>query len=192
MFSRCSFHRREMKKVSSVCVFSSSSWSLPAASAGDPWGWKGADQCWRSSGWRSGWSEGRRPDPCWYQGGFRSWLQGMHTYTLHTHSMSCSLSYAISCFAFPVSYQVDNSSLTGESEPQSRSPDCTHDNPLETRNIAFFSTNCVEGMVTMALVCHAIVNFYSCGLIQILVCWLKSNALIVTENIFLVRQALIL
>lgn len=40
---------------------------------------------------------------------------------------------------------MDNSSLTGESEPQTRSPDCTHDNPLETRNIAFFSTNCVEG-----------------------------------------------
>ncbi|XP_064425418.1 sodium/potassium-transporting ATPase subunit alpha-3b isoform X2 [Latimeria chalumnae] len=41
--------------------------------------------------------------------------------------------------------KVDNSSLTGESEPQTRSPDCTHENPLETRNIAFFSTNCVEG-----------------------------------------------
>ncbi|KAG5271520.1 hypothetical protein AALO_G00180940 [Alosa alosa] len=41
--------------------------------------------------------------------------------------------------------KVDNSSLTGESEPQSRSPDFTHDNPLETKNIVFFSTNCVEG-----------------------------------------------
>ncbi|XP_019910600.1 sodium/potassium-transporting ATPase subunit alpha-1 [Esox lucius] len=41
--------------------------------------------------------------------------------------------------------KVDNSSLTGESEPQHRSPDFTHENPLETRNIAFFSTNCVEG-----------------------------------------------
>ncbi|KAK6311125.1 hypothetical protein J4Q44_G00191800 [Coregonus suidteri] len=41
--------------------------------------------------------------------------------------------------------KVDNSSLTGESEPQTRSPEFTHDNPLETRNIAFFSTNCVEG-----------------------------------------------
>ncbi|XP_053223901.1 sodium/potassium-transporting ATPase subunit alpha-2-like [Podarcis raffonei] len=41
--------------------------------------------------------------------------------------------------------KVDNSSLTGESEPQSRSPDFTNDNPLETRNICFFSTNCVEG-----------------------------------------------
>uniref|UniRef100_A0A6Q2X3A6 Sodium/potassium-transporting ATPase subunit alpha n=1 Tax=Esox lucius TaxID=8010 RepID=A0A6Q2X3A6_ESOLU len=41
--------------------------------------------------------------------------------------------------------QVDNSSLTGESEPQTRSPDFSNDNPLETRNIAFFSTNCVEG-----------------------------------------------
>ncbi|XP_061150881.1 sodium/potassium-transporting ATPase subunit alpha-2 isoform X1 [Syngnathus typhle] len=41
--------------------------------------------------------------------------------------------------------KVDNSSLTGESEPQTRSPDFTQDNPLETRNICFFSTNCVEG-----------------------------------------------
>ncbi len=40
---------------------------------------------------------------------------------------------------------MDNSSLTGESEPQTRSPELTHDNPLETRNLAFFSTNCVEG-----------------------------------------------
>uniref|UniRef100_A0A4W3HSB7 Sodium/potassium-transporting ATPase subunit alpha n=1 Tax=Callorhinchus milii TaxID=7868 RepID=A0A4W3HSB7_CALMI len=43
------------------------------------------------------------------------------------------------------SCKVDNSSLTGESEPQTRSPEFTNDNPLETRNIAFFSTNCVEG-----------------------------------------------
>ncbi|KAJ8013036.1 hypothetical protein DPEC_G00049140 [Dallia pectoralis] len=41
--------------------------------------------------------------------------------------------------------KVDNSSLTGESEPQHRSPEFTHENPLETRNIAFFSTNCVDG-----------------------------------------------
>merc|ERR1711935_1220864 len=38
--------------------------------------------------------------------------------------------------------KVDNSSLTGESEPQSRTPEFTNDNPLETKNIAFFSTNC--------------------------------------------------
>merc|ERR1712055_1202615 len=41
--------------------------------------------------------------------------------------------------------KVDNSSLTGESEPQARSPEFTHENPLETKNLAFFSTNCVEG-----------------------------------------------
>ena len=41
--------------------------------------------------------------------------------------------------------KVDNSSLTGESEPQSRSAENTHENPLETKNIAFFSTNVVEG-----------------------------------------------
>ncbi|XP_067123048.1 sodium/potassium-transporting ATPase subunit alpha-like isoform X2 [Centruroides vittatus] len=43
------------------------------------------------------------------------------------------------------SCKVDNSSLTGESEPQTRSPELTNENPLETRNLAFFSTNCVEG-----------------------------------------------
>lgn len=42
-------------------------------------------------------------------------------------------------------FKVDNSSLTGESEPQSRSSDCTNENPLETRNLAFFSTSAVEG-----------------------------------------------
>jgi sodium/potassium-transporting ATPase subunit alpha len=42
-------------------------------------------------------------------------------------------------------FKVDNSSLTGESEPQHRSPEFTHDNPLETKNLAFFSTNAVEG-----------------------------------------------
>ena len=44
--------------------------------------------------------------------------------------------------------KVDNSSLTGESEPQTRNEQFTHDNPLETRNIAFFSTNCNEGSAT--------------------------------------------
>ncbi|CAB4053962.1 ATP1A [Lepeophtheirus salmonis] len=42
-------------------------------------------------------------------------------------------------------FKVDNSSLTGESEPQSRSREFTHENPLETKNIAFFSTHAVEG-----------------------------------------------
>lgn len=42
-------------------------------------------------------------------------------------------------------FKVDNSSLTGESEPQSRSNECTNENPLETRNLAFFSTNGLEG-----------------------------------------------
>ncbi|KAK1169891.1 sodium/potassium-transporting ATPase subunit alpha-1-like [Acipenser oxyrinchus oxyrinchus] len=41
--------------------------------------------------------------------------------------------------------KVDNSSLTGESEPQTRTPDFSNENPLETRNIVFYSTSCVEG-----------------------------------------------
>ena len=48
-------------------------------------------------------------------------------------------------------FKVDNSSLTGESEPQARSPEFTNENPLETKNLAFFSTNAVEG-VSVAMV----------------------------------------
>lgn len=47
-----------------------------------------------------------------------------------------------------MSFKVDNSSLTGESEPQSRSPELTSESALETKNIAFFSTNAVEGTCT--------------------------------------------
>jgi len=42
--------------------------------------------------------------------------------------------------------KVDNSSLTGESEPQSRSKDCTSDKPNETKNLAFYSTSVIEGI----------------------------------------------
>lgn len=42
--------------------------------------------------------------------------------------------------------KVDNSSLTGESEPLLRSNICTDaDKILETRNIAFFGTLCTDG-----------------------------------------------
>ena len=41
--------------------------------------------------------------------------------------------------------KVDNSSLTGESEPQTRIPKNTHSNPLETKNLAFYSTSALEG-----------------------------------------------
>ncbi|XP_017872777.1 PREDICTED: sodium/potassium-transporting ATPase subunit alpha-like isoform X1 [Drosophila arizonae] len=43
------------------------------------------------------------------------------------------------------SLKVDNSSLTGESEPQIRTTEFSHENPLETKNLAFFSTNVLEG-----------------------------------------------
>eukprot|EP01017_Pseudomicrothorax_dubius_P041509 TRINITY_DN664_c0_g1_i2.p1 TRINITY_DN664_c0_g1~~TRINITY_DN664_c0_g1_i2.p1 ORF type:complete len:1181 (-),score=249.42 TRINITY_DN664_c0_g1_i2:124-3630(-) len=42
--------------------------------------------------------------------------------------------------------KVDNSSLTGESDPLLRTVECTHpENPLETANLAFFGTLCKEG-----------------------------------------------
>ena len=40
---------------------------------------------------------------------------------------------------------VDNSSLTGESEPQKRKSECTHDDVLETANLCFFGTQVPEG-----------------------------------------------
>lgn len=48
--------------------------------------------------------------------------------------------------------KVDNSSLTGESEPQSRSEEMTDENPMETKNIAFYSTMCVEGSATAIVI----------------------------------------
>jgi len=42
-------------------------------------------------------------------------------------------------------FKVYNSSLTGESESQSRNAEFTNENPLETKKFAFFSMNAVEG-----------------------------------------------
>ena len=44
--------------------------------------------------------------------------------------------------------QVDNASLTGESEPQKRKATTTHDDPLETQNLCFFGTQVPEGSAT--------------------------------------------
>jgi len=43
-------------------------------------------------------------------------------------------------------FKVDNSSLTGEAEPQARKVDFTDDNPLETKNIAMYTTSSLEGL----------------------------------------------
>ena len=45
---------------------------------------------------------------------------------------------------------VDNSALTGESEPQERDINCTHDDAMLTRNMAFYST----WVVQVGVVCH--------------------------------------
>lgn len=41
--------------------------------------------------------------------------------------------------------KVDNSALTGECDPLLRTTEFTHENPLETKNLAFFGTLCKEG-----------------------------------------------
>ncbi|CAL8073692.1 unnamed protein product [Orchesella dallaii] len=40
---------------------------------------------------------------------------------------------------------VDNSGLTGESDPKRRRSICTNNNPIETKNMAFYSTYALEG-----------------------------------------------
>ncbi len=45
-------------------------------------------------------------------------------------------------------FQVDNSPLTGESIPLTKTPECTDSNPLETKNLAFFATHAVNGSAT--------------------------------------------
>lgn len=42
-------------------------------------------------------------------------------------------------------FKVDNSSLTGESDAQTRSNKNTEENPMEATNLAFFGTNCAKG-----------------------------------------------
>lgn len=44
-----------------------------------------------------------------------------------------------------IEMKVDNSALTGESDPLLRQAKCTNDNILETANMAFFGTLCKEG-----------------------------------------------
>jgi len=41
--------------------------------------------------------------------------------------------------------KVNNASLTGESEDLLRKPEKTSDNPFETKNLAFFGTQCTQG-----------------------------------------------
>ena len=45
-------------------------------------------------------------------------------------------------------FKVDNSPLTGESLPLSRGPELSSENPLETKNLAFFATHAVDGTAT--------------------------------------------
>eukprot|EP01083_Nonionella_stella_P071165 191002_1 len=49
--------------------------------------------------------------------------------------------------------QVDNSALTGESDPQNRCVDMTNDDPKETGNLAFFGTLLVCGKATDVVIC---------------------------------------
>ena len=43
---------------------------------------------------------------------------------------------------------MDQSSLTGESEWKAKKPEFSHENPLETENLAFFNTRAAEGSCT--------------------------------------------
>jgi sodium/potassium-transporting ATPase subunit alpha len=55
--------------------------------------------------------------------------------------------------------KIDNSSLTGESEPQARGTEYTSEDPLETRNLAFFGTFAVEGLFSFLLLLFKLLLF---------------------------------
>lgn len=42
-------------------------------------------------------------------------------------------------------FKLDYSSLTGENDPITKTMECTHRNPMESKNVGLFSTNVVEG-----------------------------------------------
>lgn len=58
--------------------------------------------------------------------------------------------------------------MTGESDPQPRSLDSTSDNPLESKNLAFFSTNAVEGAHNTHAIQYTCI--YTCTCIIIMLC----------------------
>ena len=58
--------------------------------------------------------------------------------------------------------------MTGESDPQPRSLDSTSDNPLESKNLAFFSTNAVEGAHNTHIIQYTCI--YTCTCIIIMLC----------------------
>uniref|UniRef100_A0A095AFH4 Na(+)/K(+)-exchanging ATPase n=1 Tax=Schistosoma haematobium TaxID=6185 RepID=A0A095AFH4_SCHHA len=74
-------------------------------------------------------------------------LFGGFSMLLWIGAILCFIAYGIQRSAEDedVKDNVDNSALTGESEPQSRTTEFSNENPLETRNLAFFSTNAVDG-----------------------------------------------
>lgn len=53
--------------------------------------------------------------------------------------------------------------MTGESEPLARTLEFTHDNPLETKNLAFFSTNAVEGSILKIILISRIYRLIKAG-----------------------------
>jgi len=83
--------------------------------------------------------------------------------------------------------KVDNSNLTGESEPQSRSPEFSHDNPLETKNLAFLSTKVTNGKAVAMVVNIGDNTVYGtiAGLSTVLVTG-QSNSIKVTEKFIII------
>ncbi|CAF4410974.1 unnamed protein product, partial [Rotaria sp. Silwood2] len=65
-----------------------------------------------------------------------------------------SIPVADICIIESSNFKVDNSSFTGEIEPQRRSAVFTDVNPLETKNLAFRSTIATEALTRCAMLCN--------------------------------------
>lgn len=58
-----------------------------------------------------------------------------------------------------VDFKVDNSVLTGETEDQTRQIELTSENPLETKNLAFYSTVAKSG--ELWFICYEIDKMFN-------------------------------
>jgi len=78
-------------------------------------------------------------------------------------------------------FKVDNSSLTGECKPQRRTNECTSVEPLETKNLAYFSTSVTEGIATGLVI--RVGEGTMIGRLATLSCYYPSSALTYAPSI---------
>ena len=82
---------------------------------------------------------------------FIAFITGIGLYRALCSEFAVVLDALSGCVTVVSHIQVDNAPLTGETEPQIRTPEYTNENPLETRNLVFSCTTAVDGKFSFFL-----------------------------------------